>query len=199
MLTPVDPSEVLVRSHGGVIRHIRSTVLCSSVTELRARGLFDRYRAIVPDAAAEQILSAVAATWMPIATAEAHFGACELLGVSGNDVFEMGRASGQRLQQSVANAFLLLARGVGVTPLAIFPTYARVWGRHFDGGTVIVERVGPKDVVLAIREQPLMRYAYFRHGFRGMTDAVVRMFAQTVYVRETAATALSATLRIAWV
>ena len=50
----------------------------------------------------------------------------------------MGRASWQRLQQSVANAFLLLASGAGVTPLSILPTYVRVWGRHFDGGTVIV-------------------------------------------------------------
>lgn len=127
---------MLVRSHGGAIRNIRSTVLCSSVMELRARGLFDRYRTFVPDSAAEQILTAVAATWVPITTAEAHFGACEQLGVSSSDVFEMGRASGQRLQQSVANAFLLLARGAGVTPLRVFPTYARVWGRHFDGGTV---------------------------------------------------------------
>ena len=192
-------NKVIVRQQGGRVRHVRSTLLISGIAELRARGLLDTYVKWLPREAADVLFPGVAATWLPVEIGEAHYGACDRLGLNPEECFAIGGSSGTRLQQSLLQTFVRLAQGAGVSPLSLFPAYPRIWGRHFDGGNLVIDRVGPKDVTMEIRDFPYATHPYFRHGFRGMNTEGLKLFARTVYVRETFCGPTALTLRISWV
>ena len=190
---------VVVRLQGGPVRRVRSTLLCSGVAELRTRGLFDAYFRGLSKEAADVLVPGVAATWLPVAVGESHYAACDSLGLNPEECFAIGGASGTRLQHALLQTFLRLAQGAGASPLTLFPAYPRIWGRHFDGGNLVVHRVGPKDLTMEIRDFVYARFAYFRHGFRGMNTEGLKLFARTVCVREMSFGNTSLTLRVSWV
>lgn len=178
---------------------MRSTLLWSSITELQARGLYDAYVSYLPDPVREVISTSIAATWLPIEAGDAHFAACERLDLDREVAVEIGSSSCRRLQQSLLNSFLFLARTGDATPLTLFPAYPRVWNRYFDGGGVVAYQVGPKDVHLELKDIPFFRYRYCHHAILGMTQSLVAMFAETATVREVGATSTSVAVRVSWV
>lgn len=190
--------EVIARVHGGPIHHVRGSLICSSVAELRAHGLFDDYVRHLAPATAEVILSAVAASWMPIGAGVAHYAACDALALRRERMLEIGSASGRRLQQSVFNTFAFLARKAGVDLWHVFPTYPRVWARQYDGGGLVITRHGPKDAVIDVTDLPFARFTYFRSALCGMTQSVLGMFAKSIYVRETCTGPSSLSLKVTW-
>lgn len=188
---------VLAHHQGGTVRHVRSTLLWSSITELQARGHYDAYVSHLPGSVAEVVSTTLAATWLPIEIGDAHFAACERLGLAPEVAEEIGGSSCRRLQQSLLNSFTFVARGT-TDPLALFAAYPRVWNRYFDGGGMIAYQVGPKEVHMELREIPFFRYRYCHHAIRGMTRALVALFADTGTVREVAATSSSVAVRVSW-
>ena len=190
---------VLSQVRAGPFRHVRSTLLCSSVAEIRKRGFFDAYARVLPRNVFDVLVPGVAATWLPVSIAEAHYAACDRLGLTSEEASSFGATSADRVQHSFLKTLLLVARGAGATPLLAFERYPKLWSRHFEGGVVAVTRVGPKDVVLDIQEFPLARSPFFRHAFRGGNEAALRLFARSVAVRETRSSAMAITLRFAWV
>lgn len=188
-----------MRLEDGALRHVRSTLLCSSISELRTRGFLDRYVTLLRKATADALIPGVAATWLPVDLAMEHYEACERLSISADEAYDFGAASATRVQHAFLKTFVAVARGAGAGPLTVLPKYPRLWGRHFSGGNIVVTRAGPKDVLLDIRDVPLARYAFFRAAFRGANDAALRMLAATVYVREQRSSPTSLCLRLSWV
>ena len=195
----MDRHEIIARVHGGPIHHVRSSLICTSVAELRAHGHFDDYVRHLPPAAAEVILSAVAASWMPIETGVAHYAACNALGLGRERMLELGAASGKRLQQSVFNTFAFLARKAGIDLWNVFPVYPRVWARHYDGGGLIITRHGPKEAVIDVMDLPFSRFGYFRSALCGMTQSILGMFTKSIRVRESCTGPSSLSLKVSWV
>lgn len=191
--------DVLARVGEGPLRQVRSTLLCSSVAELRRRGFFEPYIRNLSAATADILVPGVASTWLPLEVAMEHYEACERLTIGADDAYAFGAASAERVQHAFLRTFVAVARGAGAGPLTVLPKYPRMWGRHFAGGNVVVTRAGAKDVLLDIRDVPLARYAFFRNAFRGANDAALRMFASTVYVREQRSSPTSFCLRLSWV
>ena len=175
-------------------------MVCSGLVELRARGLFDAYLRVLDPAAAPLLLEAVAGTWLPLTVATAHFVACDAV-VSNTAAFEIGGASFRRVQQSALATVAKLATGAGATPWTVLASYGRLWSRIFDGGTVRVTKVGPKEALMDHKDVPLAALAYFRHALRGANDGGLRLFASTVFVRELTqhTTPTSVRYRAAWV
>lgn len=190
---------VLSQVRAGPLRHVRSTLLCSSVTEIRKHGLFDAYVNGLPRAAVDVLVHGVAATWLPVEIAEAHYAACDRLGINADEAIRFGATSADRVQHSFLKTLLLVARGAGATPLLAFARCPRLWGRHFEGGNVTVTRAGQKDVTVDIRDFSLARSSFFRHAFRGGNEAALRLFASTVVVRELGSSPTSLLLRMSWV
>jgi hypothetical protein len=180
---------------------VRSTLICSGLTELRQRGLFDAYVARLSPGPREIILTSVAGLWLPTDVALDHFRAVDALGLSAEQAFEIGAGSGKRIQQSVLSTLVRLAAGAGANPWTVFQNYERLWGRIFDGGTFHIDRHGPKEAVIEYANLPPCRYAYFRNAFRGANDAGLRLFSHALYVRELVgrATDEGMTLRVSWV
>lgn len=182
------------------LRHIRSTLICSGLVELRARGFFDAYLKVLDPAVAPVLLEAVAGTWLPLRICMAHFTACEAV-VPATVAFEIGGATGRRVQQSALATVVRLATGIGATPWTVFANHGRLWSRIFDGGTVTIAKLGPKEATMDYTDLPLAQFSYFRNGLRGTNEGALRLFAQSLFVRELPkyTTRTSVRYRVSWV
>jgi hypothetical protein len=179
----------------------RSTLLCSGIASFRSRGLLDRYLAGLPDSLREEMANLIAGVWLPVSTVNAHFAAAEQLGLSAEEAFAIGVESGTRTQQTVLKTLTRLAAGAGADPWTALGQYGRLWSRVFDGGGVVIRRLGRKEALVTLSELPFARFEYFRHAFRGSNHAGLSPFARTLYVREHPAlrSVNGFALRLSWV
>ena len=132
--------------------------------------------------------------------ARAHYEACDALGLSPNEVYEIGRAATQRANATTLNLLVRLARGAGATPWTGLVQVNRLWARTCDGGALAVARLGPKEARMDAVGYPLAGITYNRVSFRGIIAAVVELFSQRAYVKEIPGLCSSNTLgmRISW-
>jgi hypothetical protein len=105
------------------------------------------------------------------------------LGLPVNDQLAMGRKTGDRVNGTLLGTIARLAHTAGVTPWTLIEQLPRFWQRGFDGGDIAHEKLGPKEARITIREQPLMRYAYFRVGLAGTAEAQLKPFCARAFVR----------------
>ncbi|GAC1364669.1 MAG: hypothetical protein NVSMB47_16180 [Polyangiales bacterium] len=166
------------------VGEVRTTLITSSLQSLRERRYLDAYCAALPPELHDSILTTVAGAWMPIATACAHYAACDALQLSDLEREAIGAEVGTRVSGTFLGTLVRGARGAGLTPWLGFQQYARLWGRIFRGGDVAVFKIGPKDARLEVLGLPLARYHYFRAGFRGVNRATCALFAETVFVHQ---------------
>lgn len=183
-----------------LLQRVNSTLLCSGINELRARGLLERYLELIDPAHGRTITSAGVGKWLPIETVMAHFRTCDAVITSADTAFEIGGASGKRVQEPILKTLVRLAAGAGATPWTIMHSYPRLWTRMFDGGTFTIRELGPKEAQIEVGALPIARFAYFRSAFRGANAMGFRLFASSVYVLEArgSATENGYTMRVSW-
>jgi hypothetical protein len=175
---PVDRSRV------PTVTHIRSTWIAASVASLRKQGLFDRYALHLPREHHDEIVHAIAGTWMPVEVGTIHYEACEAMGLSRVETIERGQAVSNVIQSSLLDVVVRAAKGVGVTPWTVFEQYPRILGRIFMGGAVGVTKHGPKEARIEFVGIPYSRFEYFRLGLRGVVTNVGARFCETAYCTE---------------
>jgi hypothetical protein len=163
---------------------VRSTLICSGITELRERGLFEAYAAKLEADVRDALVHAIAGVWFSVDVAMKHYAAVDSLGIGAKDAFEIGSGAGRRIQESALQTLVRLASGAGATPWTVFQVYENLWRRIMDGGGFAVSRTGPKDALIEYRAMPPCRFAYFREAFRGANHAGISLFAKSVYVHE---------------
>ncbi|MGO8994793.1 MAG: hypothetical protein ACLQVI_15865 [Polyangiaceae bacterium] len=203
--TRANQGEVIVpfvpdRAHAPMATHIRSTMLTSSVASLRARGLFDAYRANLDPADRDELPATVAGFWLPIAKGIAHYEACDRLRLPAGDLVEIGANVGARSTQSALSLATRLAAGSGVTPWTILTQSQRLWDRAFKGAGLGVFKLGPKEARVELVAWPLARIEYNRVSFRGILRAIFQPFCTQMYVNEVTSlcTPLTVGYRVAW-
>jgi hypothetical protein len=181
-------------------KHVRSTLITSSLTALRKRGYMPAYERLVPASHKEILLSCIAGVWLPIATGVAHYRTCDALSLSEKEVYEIGMDVSVQVQATFLGTLSKMARSAGVTPWTGLAQFQRLWDRVLDGGGVEVRRVGPKDAQVEVVALPLVDVPYFRLAFRGFIVAGCSMFATRVYGRDVSAARSngSAVYRMAW-
>lgn len=163
---------------------LRSTVVLASIESLRLRGWFDDYLRALDPAHRDTLVNAVAATWLPLEAAKAHYAACDSLPLTPDQQAQAGRGTFDGSRGTLMGTAIGLARGAGVTPWEVMPQLQRIWDRGCDGGGILVVRAGPKDAHVDIVQCPLLASPYMRHGMRGLTAAIVEMFCTRAYVTE---------------
>jgi len=166
------------------VRHVRSTLILSSLAALRERGLQGAYLAELPLAYHATILEAVAGAWMPIDVGLAHYVACDALGLSNEVQVDLGRAVCDRVKGTLLGTVIRMSKAAGVTPLTVLPQLERFWYRAFDGGGLGAFAVGPKEVRFEIVRVPFAYVRYFRNGLRGICMGLLDLFCTRSYVHE---------------
>jgi hypothetical protein len=183
------------------VTEFKSTLLVSSLQSLRDRDLFDRYRAFLPDAEAEPILTAVAGLWLPIGVGVTHYTAANSLGLPHLEISRNGGVIGERIQSTLLGTVARLAQTGGVTPWTVLASFQRLFERIFrGGGGTRVIKLGPKEARIEIVGLPLAAIPYFRAGFQGMIKAGGELFCTRAYITEVPklCTALTIGYRCAW-
>lgn len=189
--------------NGPVMRHVRGTLLASSLQTLRELGFYERYVKLLPVQHHEAVLFGVASTWLPLEVAEAHYGACDALELDDTEIIAVGEAVSKRLMGTFLGTLMRTGRGVGATPSPwlVLCQYHRVCERVLDGGRFMVTEVGPKDAVVQTRGLSLFRFRYFRVATLGMFRGGVGIFARSCFAREIAERSSRDTLTVSlrWV
>lgn len=163
---------------------VRSTLISSSVLALREHGHYERYVRELPKEWHERILFVPAGVWLPFEACEVHYGACERLGLSNDQVLSMGNAVCKHTHKTVLATLIRMATEAGATPFTVFARTPRVWARLFTGGAVGWFKLGPKDVRFQTVGIPLARNLYWRVGYRGLLTSLTEPFCTRMYVRE---------------
>jgi hypothetical protein len=166
-------------------RHVRSTVLVSSLAAIREHGLFARYEPLVPAAVKDELFHAVVGSWMPIELANAHYAACNRLELSVDDQFAIGRTAGRKLSEIWLATAARIARAMGATPWTLLRQTPRFWERGFDGGVVSVQQISAREVRAEVSGVELLQYGYFRNALRGVLWTVADLFSLQAHVYET--------------
>lgn len=184
----VPPRDILTKSHDHTVNtapeiivahaapivvasHVRSTLLQSSLAFLRSRGHYERYVSLLDPAHIEVIVGTLAPTWLPIELGLAHYAACDALALDDMERIAIGEAVGDKIQGTFMSTLVKTVRGAGVTPWVLLERFDRLWGRLFQGGSVQLVKVGPKDLTIELRGAQLTRFEYFRTAFIGVVRA----------------------------
>lgn len=154
---------------------VRSTILQMSVKLLRDHGHYARYLELVDPTYRATILEAIAPAWIALEVADAHYRACDALELSDDDQLALGRAVGDRIQATYLATLMKTAKASGLSPMVLFSRFDRAWPRAFQGGSLQLTQVGPKDIELEVRGAQLTRYGYFRGAFVGVVRAALQL------------------------
>ncbi len=180
---------------------MRSTVIVSGVSLLRARGLFNRYAAHLGHGARQAILEALAGTWLPTPVVMEHFAAIDSLGLTPQEGFDIGATSGRRFGTTLWGTLVRVAKAAGADPWIPLRSYNRIFCRAVDGGGFTVRELGPKEATIELLAVPFTRYDYFRHASCGAHATLVEFLADTAVVREAPRSAHpnGFVMRLSWV
>src|SRR5262249_36125222 len=143
---------------------------------LRHGGHYDRYVAALAPEHRDELLQAVAGTWIAVNVARSHYKACETLGLNPDEEVGLGRAVFDRTGDTMFGTVMRLAKGAGVTPWTFLPHLQRFWERGYDGGGLSVVRLGPKEARVDLVQCSLAESRYFRNAVRGVLLTVVQLF-----------------------
>jgi hypothetical protein len=83
----------------------------------------------------------------------------------------------------------------------VVPHYGRFWTRAFEGGAVLITKLGPKDASIAISHVPFARSPYFRGTFCAIHEVALGLFSRQFYARLLTATFADDgfAIRLSWV
>jgi len=155
----------------------------SSIQALRDAGYGARYEARVPPEVREELFGLGAPAWLPLALADAHYGACDALSLPAEEI----RALGARVAPAHASGAMLLlraAKATGLTPWSLLTNAPRYWERMYEGAEITVHQDGPKDARIVIAGQPLARFAYWRTGFCGVLRSLTQALSMRSFVSD---------------
>ena len=162
---------------------LRSTLITSSLTSLRARGLFERYDALQTTPHRQTILNLVAGEWLGPEVALAHYQTCDALGLEVEEQIAIGKDVSARIHETFLSLVVKAARGVGMTPWLLLPKGNSVQRRLCVGGGIRIFKLGPKSARIELARMPHLAIPYARHGVLGIYTAAVELLATNVTAR----------------
>jgi hypothetical protein len=192
---------VLPRERVPLASQVRGTVVLASLRGLRSRGHGERYMAMLDPKYHPVVESLTAGIWLPMDFALAHYDTCEALALDRQTIEDIGAESGRFINQTVLTVMAKLSTESGVTPWFVLGYANKLAARTWVGSSLALWKRGPKEARLEWIQQPVARVPYFRLAFGAFTEAICRMFAKTVYVREIPGRVrpTEAAYRISWV
>jgi len=146
---------------------VRGVVVLAGWKALRARGLFERYSAIVKPEVLLALTTTTANDWIAMDVVDAHEQAFDQLDLSRDDA----RAIGAEMSRTL--------NGVLYSTLA-----NKTWARFYRGGAVAVLKRGPRDACVEVWGDVLTPYALHREAFGGALLHVVASYCEKPTMNE---------------
>jgi hypothetical protein len=181
------------------LTRVRSTLLIASLNGLKQAGHADRYFGILAADRHAAMRALPAGIWVPAGVAEAHYGACDALGLTQLEIHAMGNTVATVTAQVFLQLVLRTAKEAGTTPWAVLGNSPRYWARYYDGSAVRLTKLGPKEAHLEVGGSSLAAFPYWRTAFGAILVALAAPFCTKAYVRELKQPSRSGALyRLAW-
>jgi hypothetical protein len=184
-------------SHGPNVVQVRGSLIASSLETIRQLDLFDRYIVHLPAEYHDRILYVIAASWVPLDVAMAHYGACDAMQLEESDLHEIGGFVSKRIMGTFLGTLMRTATSM-ISPGTALRHYPRLWDRLLMGGSCSVSMMGPKDARIESRGVAMFRYRYFRIAYTGLIRGAATVFRSTVNARIRNATDNSLTIDVSW-
>ena len=184
------------------VTRVRSTLLSASLAALREHGHIERYREHVAPPVFERLQEVcMAPAWVPLELALLHYQACEGMRLDAEELAALGRGVSERIQGSFLATLARSARATGLSPWIPLGRFQVVVERVWEGGTLVVLKLGPKDAQVEILENPLMAIPYVRRAAAGVLSAALSLFARKLFVKvvRTPNPGVRADYRVTWV
>jgi hypothetical protein len=163
---------------------MRSTILLGSIDAVRESSRWNDYMKALDAPFRETLLTTVAASWVPLEAAAAHYRACDSLGLSVEEQVNNGRKTFSRAGGVIFGTVMKMAKEVGVTPWTLLTQFHRFWSRSYDGGGVQVRKLGPKEAYVDVIRAPLFQSRYHRNAVRGVIVSAIDLFCTKAYMTE---------------
>lgn len=158
LVVPHDPN-------AGSLVAVRNVLIQSSLAELKAHGLYDRYAQEMPHDMLEQLsVAALSPGWIPVELAHRHYGACDALALDAAQFETIGKAVGDRVQSAVLIALAKKVREANYDLWLAVGPLQRMWPRVFQGGSAQVWKLGPKEMLIEERGYSLNCFDYYRRA-----------------------------------
>jgi hypothetical protein len=164
--TPAEAREIIVphRLDAGPMTAVRNVIIQSSLAQLKVAGYYDRYVKLIDPLALGELEAAISPGWVSVELATAHYRACENLRLTAQEFSTMGERVGERVQETALVTTSRKAREADFDVWAATPQLNRMWPRLFQGGSVQVVKIGPKDKLLEERGMSLNCFEYYRQA-----------------------------------
>ena len=201
LATQATETREIVIPHAGDIQPVtavKGLLLQSSLNQLQLAGHFDAYTRIANPTALKRLRHLLASEWAPLELAEAHYETCELLGLSDEEIANLGRRVGDRLQETS------LVSTAKKTPTPVWSAVGalhRIWGRQYQGGSVQAVKLGPNECGFELCGFRLQRFRYCRLAQLSVLRATfeaVGAHVQSVRVASYSAAQDEVEIRIVW-
>jgi hypothetical protein len=137
----------------------------------------------LPEAYRDQILYALASSWVPVAVSTAHFERLDRIPLSDTQITRMAEpmAAGLLHDRFASLGRVARSHGAEVGVWVGSKQSDRVFARMYNGGSIKVNQVGPKDAIIEVNGLPfassrsfrLSHYAFMRSVFSFSTKPCI--------------------------
>jgi hypothetical protein len=153
---------------------VKNVFIQSSLVGLKANGYYDRYTKLIDPDVLSLLQSSLAPGWVPVEWATAHYEACEGLMLSAHELNTIGGQVGDRLQESVLVTSAKRVRDADFDMWDVMLSLHRMWGRLYQGVSVQVVKLGPREKLIETRGLSLFRFHYYRQTCLAAISAAYR-------------------------
>lgn len=181
------PGEVLldyVSPLGRTVTHVRGTVLVTALENLRSMNAFDRYFECLPSRYRDDIVYAIASSWLPVQLVVTHYNVCDELELSQEHVQRAGALAAKRMSDTFFGAALRFVRSAGLDSFpAVMSHCDRFFDRLYKGGGCTTLRTGLKDLVVESHGLPFSTSPYYRAVYASYFTVASALFCKSAFCR----------------
>jgi hypothetical protein len=159
----------------GPLVAVRRMLVHSSIAELGAFGLYDRYIEVIERGSLERIRELIGPGWMPVELALEHYGACDRLRLSDEAIHDAGMRAGDKM----GSALLVAGAQPQVelkerSPWPLLQAFARMGRRIYDGASAQYVKTASNALRIEYYGNPLFAYHYYRVAHCGFLRQAFR-------------------------
>jgi hypothetical protein len=166
------------------VTHLRGSVLVACFHALRGASLYERYLTHLPASARDELVNALAMSWVPSELFLLHCAAIDSLGLTARAHGDLGRGIADHMGASSLSSLWRGAQAMGVgNGWWVIKQADRLWPRMYRGGGCSVLEVGPKDAIFEAHGLPMIESPFFRACHYGFMTSVGKLLGATCYVK----------------
>jgi hypothetical protein len=160
----------------------RGSIVVMDWQALREHGLFDAYVAAVSAQPWAALGELTTGSWVPLELLREHYLALDSLQLQDALIRDIGREVGERVHGAFLLTLIRLAGKCGMSPwLALEQTY-KLWTRTWNGGSIVVHRVGATHARIALSDAPVCHSRFFCTSLAGVIHAGLAPFGRDLGV-----------------